>query len=72
LGLASCASVSPGRPRRALEHPLWTLPNVIISPHYSGAQPGYFRVLGELFIDNLQRYARGEPLSNVVDKQAGY
>jgi D-2-hydroxyacid dehydrogenase (NADP+) len=54
------------------EHPLWTLPNVILSPHYSGAQPGYFRVLGELFIDNLERYVRGEPLSNVVDKQAGY
>ena len=54
------------------DHPLWTLPNVIIPPHYSGAQPGYFRQLGELFIDNLGRYVRGEPLLNVVDKQAGY
>ena len=54
------------------DHPLWTLPNVIITPHYSGAQPGYFRQLGELFIDNLGRYVRGESLLNVVDKQAGY
>ncbi|HWO14577.1 MAG TPA: D-2-hydroxyacid dehydrogenase, partial [Polyangiaceae bacterium] len=54
------------------DHPLWALPDVIITPHYSGAQPGYFRQLGELFIDNLGRYLRGEPLLNVVDKQAGY
>jgi phosphoglycerate dehydrogenase-like enzyme len=54
------------------EHALWQLPNVIITPHYSGAQPGYFRYLGDLFIQNLERYVRGEPLLNVVDKQAGY
>jgi phosphoglycerate dehydrogenase-like enzyme len=54
------------------EHPLWTLPNVIITPHYSGAQPGYYQELGELFLANLQRYVRGEPLVNVVDKAAGY
>jgi D-2-hydroxyacid dehydrogenase (NADP+) len=54
------------------EHPLWTLPNVIITPHYSGAQPGYFQQLGELFVANLQRYVQGEALLNVVDKQAGY
>ena len=54
------------------EHPLWTLPNVIITPHYSGAQPDYFAHVGELFVANLERYVRGEPLFNVVDKQAGY
>jgi D-2-hydroxyacid dehydrogenase (NADP+) len=54
------------------DHPLWTLPNVIITPHYSGAQPAYFQELGELFLANLERYLRGEPLRNVVDKQAGY
>ncbi len=54
------------------EHALWKLPNVIITPHYSGGQPGYFHHLGELFIQNLERYLRGEPLVNVVDKQAGY
>jgi len=54
------------------EHPLWRLANVIITPHYSGAQPGYMLHLGELFLANLERYLRGEPLRNVVDKQAGY
>jgi len=54
------------------EHPLWTLPNVLITPHYSGAQPNGFKAAGELFVENLGRYVRGEPLLNVVDKQAGY
>ena len=54
------------------DHPLWTLPNVIITPHYSGAQPDYFLHLGELFVENLRRYVRGEPLRNIVDKHAGY
>lgn len=53
-------------------HELWTLPNVIITPHYAGAQPGYFQHAGELFVHNLRRYERGEPLLNVVDKEAGY
>jgi D-2-hydroxyacid dehydrogenase (NADP+) len=54
------------------DHALWTLPNVIITPHYSGAQPDYYRLLGELFVENLRRYVHGDPLLNVVDKHAGY
>lgn len=54
------------------DHPLWRLPNVLITPHYSGAQPGYLQHVGEIFLDNLGRYLRGEPLRNVVDKHAGY
>lgn len=54
------------------DHPLWKLPHVLITPHYSGAQPDYFSHLGELFIENLRRYVAGEPLLNVVDKRAGY
>lgn len=54
------------------EHPLWAQPNVILTPHYAGAQPDYFRHLGELFLENLGRYVAGEPLLNVVDKTAGY
>lgn len=54
------------------EHPLWGLPNVIITPHYAGTQPGYLRHVGEVFLANLERYVRGEPLRNVVDKQVGY
>jgi D-2-hydroxyacid dehydrogenase (NADP+) len=54
------------------EHPLWGMPNAIITPHYSGNHPGYDTEAFAVFIDNLQRYVRGEPLRNVVDKIEGY
>jgi phosphoglycerate dehydrogenase-like enzyme len=54
------------------ESPLWTLPNVIISPHMSGAAADYEERLAEIFADNLGRYARGAPLRNLVDLVRGY
>jgi phosphoglycerate dehydrogenase-like enzyme len=54
------------------DHPLWGMPNVIITPHYAGDHPGYDREAFRVFLDNLGRYVRGEPLQNVVDKEAGY
>ena len=54
------------------DSPLWTLPNVILSPHGAAlvaAEP--VRVL-ELFVDNLERYLAGEPLVNQVDSEAFY
>ncbi len=54
------------------EHPLWDMPNVIITPHYSGIHPGYDNEAFAVFIDNLKRYVHGEPLCNVVDKNEGY
>ncbi len=52
--------------------PYWDLPNVIITPHTSGAMEDYWATLVALFADNLQRFERGAPLLNVVDKSAGY
>jgi phosphoglycerate dehydrogenase-like enzyme len=52
--------------------PLWELPNVLVSPHMSGDVIGWQRELAELFLDNLGRYERGEPLRNIVDKRLGY
>ena len=52
--------------------PLWTLPNVILTPHVAGATPSYFDRALELFIDNLERYLGGRPLRNAVDKELGY
>ena len=52
--------------------PLWDLPNVLITPHTSGYREDYWEAAVDLFADNLQRFARGEPLLNVVDKSAGY
>ena len=53
-------------------HPLWSMPNVVITPHYGGVHPGYEEEAFEVFLANLGRWVRGEPLENVVDKDAGY
>ncbi|WP_285629678.1 D-2-hydroxyacid dehydrogenase [Actinoallomurus iriomotensis] len=52
--------------------PLWTLPNVLVSPHMSGDTIGWRDELSGLFLDNLGRYRDGRPLVNVVDKKLGY
>jgi len=54
------------------EHRLWTIPNVIISPHSAAFGRDYWRPAVDLFLDNFRRYVRGAPLLNVVDKQHGY
>ena len=45
---------------------LWDLPNVIVSPHTSGSSTGTERRVVEIFLDNLGRFVRGEPLRNEV------
>jgi phosphoglycerate dehydrogenase-like enzyme len=52
--------------------PYWDLPNVIVTPHISGAMEDYWTPLVGLFSENLRRFEQGEPLINVVDKTAGY
>jgi phosphoglycerate dehydrogenase-like enzyme len=52
--------------------PYWDLPNVIVTPHISGALEDYWVPLVELFSENLRRFEAGQPLLNVVDKEAGY
>ena len=52
--------------------PYWDLPNVIVTPHTSGAMQDYWTPLVALFSENLRRFERGEPLLNVIDKAAGY
>jgi phosphoglycerate dehydrogenase-like enzyme len=54
------------------DSPLWTMPNVIVSPHMSGDVVGWRSELVALFQDNLTRYLDDRPLRNVVDKQRGY
>lgn len=53
-------------------HALWSLENVIITPHMSGDAENYLDDLGELFLENLGRFVSGEPLLNVVDKTLGF
>jgi phosphoglycerate dehydrogenase-like enzyme len=52
--------------------PLWSLPNVIVSPHSSGFRPDHWDEVIDLFSENLQRFQRGEMLLNLVNLEAGY
>lgn len=54
------------------DSPWWTAPNVVVTPHNGATTPQTPERGLEIFIDNLQRYASGEPLRNVVDKRSGY
>ncbi|MFE0028375.1 D-2-hydroxyacid dehydrogenase [Amycolatopsis sp. NPDC059021] len=54
------------------ESPLWTMENVLVSPHMSGDFIGWRNTLVEVFRENFIRWRAGEPLHNVVDKQLGY
>lgn len=55
-----------------VESPLWSLPNVVITPHSSGFRASHWDAVVELFSDNVRRFQRGDPLRNVVDTAAGY
>ena len=47
--------------------PLWELPNVIVTPHAASISAGNRVRQAEMFLANLERWARGEALANVVD-----
>ena len=55
-----------------VESPLWDLPNVILTPHSAAFGRDYWTPVVDLFLDNMARFRRGEPLLNVVDKVRGY
>jgi phosphoglycerate dehydrogenase-like enzyme len=50
----------------------YDLPNVIVTPHTAWSSGRVLDRSVELFCDNLRRFAKGEPLLNVVDPAAGY
>jgi phosphoglycerate dehydrogenase-like enzyme len=54
------------------DHPLWQMPNVIITPHISGNTPGYDERAADLFAENLRRYLNGLPLYNRFVAERGY
>lgn len=55
-----------------LDHPLWKMSNVVISPHVAVQSQNAKKRLFDLVKENLRHFDQGEPLRNVVDKQAGY
>ncbi len=50
------------------EHPLWSAPNVLLTPHVAARGPALDDRRLEVLLDNCRRFAAGEPLRNVVDK----
>jgi len=46
--------------------PLWSMPNVVISPHTAALSPAEDRRIAELAADNARRLLDGEPLRNLV------
>ena len=54
------------------DSPLWSMPNVIVSPHVSGDLNGWEEEVVAVFVDNLRRFVAGDPLRNRVDTEAGF
>ncbi len=73
---AMLAEAASGRLRAALdvtdpeplpaEHPLWSCPGVIITPHVAGGAAAFYPQAARFVADQLRRFAAGEPLANVV------
>ena len=51
---------------------LWSLPNLVLTPHMAGNVEGYGHKATEAFIRNLRRYCAGEPLEHLANPDLGY
>ncbi|MBO0702942.1 MAG: D-2-hydroxyacid dehydrogenase [Candidatus Dormibacteraeota bacterium] len=54
------------------DHPLWTLPNVLITPHVAGYGPHLDERRYEIIAANCRAFGAGRPLRNLVDKRAWF
>jgi phosphoglycerate dehydrogenase-like enzyme len=54
------------------EHPLWTMPNVLLTPHTAGWGPYLDDRRYQIVIDNCRAFLDGKPLRNVVDKASWF
>jgi phosphoglycerate dehydrogenase-like enzyme len=52
--------------------PLWTAPNLIITPHSSAGSKLTSDLVWSILSENVGRFTRGEPLMNLVDKKRGW
>jgi phosphoglycerate dehydrogenase-like enzyme len=58
IDVASAEPLPPG-------NPLWSAPNIRISPHSAATVARYFHAVWDLFLDNMERFQRGAALRNV-------
>ena len=54
------------------DHALWTLPNVLITPHVAGVSDNDYQRYRAIILENLKRYQSGGKMLNVVDLERGY
>lgn len=54
------------------DSPLWTMDNVIVTPHMAAISPYYLDRAVKLFVDNLTRYTQNREMFNIIDKAKGY
>ncbi len=53
-------------------HPFYSLQNVLLSPHCADHTPDWMDRAMQFFLDQFERFRKGEPLMNIVDKKLGY
>jgi phosphoglycerate dehydrogenase-like enzyme len=53
-------------------HPFYKLENVLLSPHCADHTPDWLDNAMKFFIAQYERFRKGEPLLNIVDKKLGY
>lgn len=54
------------------DHPLWKLPNCVITPHIGNTEEMVPPLLSERITTNVQRFLAGEPLIGLLSKERGY
>lgn len=54
------------------ESPLWTMPNVMVTPHLAGGAVDYVDRMLSVFCDNLDSFLNGASMRNIVDPNRGY
>jgi D-3-phosphoglycerate dehydrogenase len=53
-------------------HPLWSLPNALVTPHTAASPREWRRLFADRVTENVGRFARGEPLLGTIDPDRGY
>jgi phosphoglycerate dehydrogenase-like enzyme len=53
-------------------HPLWTHPKVVITPHVSGNTEGEMDIACDILVENVRRLDEGQGVVNEVDFGRGY